>query len=296
MNKEKTLLLLQTDADTDPVFQKWIDNGYIADLIFKELNKPLRILRRVLLKSENLNLKFLYQDWIKQLDKYSTVIIHASELTYNIVHYIKKKYPKMRVIVWYWNKVTENNKPQKYGDNIELWSFDKNDCKEYGMKYNIQYYEPSFHNIVDKKNIMTDIFFVGHDEGRKKMILDFQTLAENMGLVCDIRISDTYGGWFIPYAEVEKKVLTTKSILELNRIGQSGVTLRAMESLFYCKKLITNNKDIVNEPYYNKNNIFIIGEDDSNQLYSFVNSSYDHTVDKYMNEYNLEAWFNRFDN
>ena len=58
MNKEKTLLLLQTDADTDPVFQKWIDNGYIADLIFKELNKPLRILRRVLLKSENLNLKF----------------------------------------------------------------------------------------------------------------------------------------------------------------------------------------------------------------------------------------------
>lgn len=36
------------------------------------------------------------------------------------------------------------------------------------------------------------------------------------------------------------------TILELNISGQSGLTLRTMEALFYHKKLITNNENVKN--------------------------------------------------
>lgn len=294
MDKSKTLLLLQTDADNDPIFNKWIKNGYNADLIFKDVPRIMRLFRRIFLKNKKNNLKFLYRNWINELEQYSTVIIHSSELTYNIAHYIKVNYPKIRIIIWYWNKVTEKNNPLKYDKDIELWSFDKLDCEMYNMNYNIQYYEPSY-DISNNIKIDKDIFFIGHDEGRRKSILDFQNIAVKMGLNCDIRISDTYGGWFIPYTEVEKCVMSTKAILELNRTGQSGVTLRTMESLFYNKKLITNNKDIINEPYYSSRNVFIIGLDKYDNLIEFVNSEYDHSVDKFREHYNLKAWFQNFD-
>ena len=73
------------------------------------------------------------------------------------------------------------------------------------------------------------------------------------------------------------------------------MTLRALESLFWEKKLITNNELIKNEKFYNKNNIFIIGIDDENEIEMFLKKPYDKSSNKYKSEYDIDAWYENFE-
>lgn len=294
IDKKKTLILCQTKPSIDPIFNKWIENGYNASVIFKEHPKLYVLVRRILAHSKVKFGTFLYENWINELDKYSTIIIHVSSLTYHVTNMIKEKYPDKRIIMWYWNTVNRDTNPELYRDIAEVWSFDKNDCEKYDMKYNTQYYQPQYD--INKLQIEydTDVFFIGHDNGRKSSILEFERKAEKLGVNCDIRISDTRNGWYIPYSEVEKRILNCKAILEFNQRGQVGTTLRALEALFYNKKLITDNYHIKDEPYYNSNNIFIIGYDKMDNLVDFINSKYDDSVIKIRSNYSLETWFNGF--
>lgn len=80
--KEKTLILTQTDPNVDVMFKSWLKYGLHADVIFKNISKPLRAIRRVV--ATNLPANFLagwLNDWKNELDKYETIIIHASEWT-----------------------------------------------------------------------------------------------------------------------------------------------------------------------------------------------------------------------
>ena len=68
-----------------------------------------------------------------------------------------------------------------------------------------------------------------------------------------------------------------------------------MESLFYEIKLITDNKHIKNEVFYNKDNIFILDEDKNENLSDFLNKPYNHDSDIYKKDYDIDRWFINFD-
>ena len=82
--------------------------------------------------------------------------------------------------------------------------------------------------------------------------------------------------------------------MEINKDNQSGFTLRALESLFYQTKLITNNFGIKESDIYNKSNVFIVDVDNINDLSLFVKSDYDHSTDSIKKNYDLDRWFNNF--
>lgn len=56
---------------------------------------------------------------------------------------------------------------------------------------------------------------------------------------------------------------------------------------YFSRKLITDNKAIMEAPFYNKNNIFVIDEDSIDYMATFLNLPYDGSVRKYQNEFNL---------
>ena len=58
-------------------------------------------------------------------------------------------------------------------------------------------------------------------------------------------------GW-ISYQEVLRSVSNSKCILEIMQENQAGATLRYFEAVCYNKKLLTNNTNIINFPYYNE--------------------------------------------
>ena len=159
------------------------------------------------------------------------------------------------------------------------------------MNYNIQYYiEPG--TISD--DIRSDIYFIGRDKGRVDQINNIKKIANENRLLCDFNILRDNDNKIIPYKEIKNKIKSTKCILEINKDNQIGLTLRALEGLFFEKKLITNNKSIKEIDFYNKNNIFVIGEDNWKDLSDFVNDPYDISVNIYKKEYELERWINNF--
>lgn len=293
MLKNKTLILMEVLNPSDDIFfNDWKENGYNASVVFKKVSKPIRAIRRYCLMKNIGDITIWLGDWFNNLGKYESIIIHMNRLTRHLPELIINKYPNIKVISWYWNTITKESEPIKTDDiRIEYFSFDKNDCKKYGLKYNIQYYCPIK---IENKEKDNDIYFVGRSKGRRKQIEEFKQIAESNGLKCNFNIYEDNDIDIKPYSEVKKDLTKTKAILEINKSNQVGFTLRTLESLFYEIKLITDNKEIKNLDIYNKNNIFIIGEDEIDKLNTFVNSKYDISVNKYKDEYSIDTWFNNF--
>ena len=93
--------------------------------------------------------------------------------------------------------------------------------------------------------------------------------------------------------DVKEKLSRSKAILEINKDNQVGLTLRALESLFFNTKLITNNESITNFDIYSKNNVLILRMDDIEDLSTFINSDY--FVDEEVKQkYELDKWVSNF--
>ena len=100
----------------------------------------------------------------------------------------------------------------------------------------------------------------------------------------------------LDYYGVIDLVNSSRSITEIVMSGQEGLTLRAMESIFLKKKLITNNPEIRNKNIYNPNNIFILGEDNIKDLPSFLQKPYQEIDNRIVESYIYSNWLKRLIN
>lgn len=302
MSENKKILFLDVKGADD--FYNINRNLYYnveSVFIFSRQNKLHKLLRRMCLKFNLTHISFLLGDWKKRLNEYNTVIITDSIYNNIISKYIRKNF-KGRIIMWYWNPVVAAFNPNKIETNgCELWSFDKNDCKENNMKYNPTYY---FKNIeLPKVKIDNDVYFIGADKGRLNQLTSIEDLLKKSGLKTYFHITKSkksiesnysFKG-NISYEEVLKGIARSRVILDYVQEGQSGLTQRPMESIFYSKKLITNDKKIIEYDFYDRNNIFILDYDDIEDIYEFVNSEYSPIDKKIVEKYDFANWCNRIE-
>ena len=82
--------------------------------------------------------------------------------------------------------------------------------------------------------------------------------------------------------------------MELQEQGQTGLTLRAMEALFFQKKLLTDNQEVLNCDFYRQENIFVWGQDDECRLADFLQVPYQKIPEETVSQYTWEAWLDRF--
>lgn len=290
--KRTTLILTQTNPENDMMFNAWKKAGLNADIIFRPQNKAIRLIRRLWADGLLPGCSFWYGNWKKELSKYDTVVVHADQRTRTVPRYIHEIKPDMRVIYWYWNPVNKNTLPDLTNDKkIECWSFDEDDCKKYRMNKNIQYYYEQTGS--QNETVEYDVYFVGHDKGRKKKITEIknQLARRNISGKFDlIKESDA----LIPYSEVQRRIQKAKAIIEVTQAGQIGCTLRALEALFFGKKLITTNPNIEKEDFYNSQNIYIYGKNNLNDLQAFLDTPYDNSSDQFRDKHTVDAWFMNF--
>ncbi len=293
IDKNKILILTETDKEIDPMFNAWLEAGYDADILFTPIqSKVLRAFRRLWLEGIIPGASIWYNTWKKQLDNYNMIIIHASELTRTIPSWIRKQSPNMRVIYWYWNPVNPKSLPTLISDaKTECWSFDKADCKQYGMKQNIQYYYGDSYDITT--TLEYDVYFVGHDKGRAKKLQDIKSDLDEQGITYKFDVIKESSP-NIPYNTVRANIRKTKAILEINQAGQAGYTLRALEALFFQKKLITSNVSLKKEKFYNPSNIYILNQEDTS-IKDFMDAPFVDTS-SFIREYNIDAWVSNFIN
>lgn len=298
----KCLLLSATANSEDWFFGEWEKNGLNPMVIFRSVPKCFRALRKIWKKTNIPFFNLWYSTkWQKAAKEAEIIIVHMSWLTNSLPAYINKVNPKAKVIAWYWNSVNFSTPPSSIKGICEKWSFDPSDCKNYGLKFNHQYYFKSLVKPCEEEPLY-DVYFCGSDSGRGCLLVDFYKQFSSVGLnsLFQIvfpkyeKIPEKLKSARIGYPDVIKNIIKSRSLLEITRDGQSGPTLRLMEALFYKKKVITTNKSVKEEPFYNPQNIFIIGERPTEDLYDFVKSDYIDPGEKFIEMYDVKNWLNNF--
>lgn len=185
------------------------------------------------------------------------------------------------------------NLEKKYFDKIS--SYSKEDCIKYSLKY-----LPNFYVETDKLEIENDIYTIMSDKSKKKLLENiYQECKEklikvNLNLVVyDDNIESQYINILRKGITVKKmleNVKKSKCILEINREINRGYTFRTFDAIGLKKKLITTNKNIIKEDFYNSNNILILNENNINIPKDFIDSAYEDLPKEIYEKYNLENW------
>lgn len=295
MNRKKKILVLYDNKLLS--LSNFRNKGLHAEHTFKKLKLVSRLVRRIF-KLLRLSQSYWYGDWKRNLVSFKTVIIFApGELSK--LRFIKKANNNIRIIYWYWNPVIRIGQPPPDLFKLaEVWSFDREDCRNFGFRYNSTFY---FDNLVlPKNNVEIDAIFVGLNKGRRQYLQGLENLLNRNGvksyfhIVPDKNESAKFQIKGIPYEEYLIVLSKSIAIIDIKPVGQSGLTVRPMESIFFEKKLITTDQTISSEDFYYPQNVFIIGKDDENYLKNFIDSPYFSLNKNIVANYDIDNWLKRF--
>ena len=254
-------------------------------------------------------LLFAYGSWKKELDNYDLFIIPSRRPAKYAAKYIKKKTGK-RVIVWYWNLVTDKEIPPDYCKKIgcEPWTFDRKDSEKYNMSFGDTYYFPGFVDNTTPFSVKNDVFYVGINRpGREEFLNDLETYLKKHDMTCRInlaaiptdskKVREKYTGR-MTYEEIINAIRETRAILDLNREDQTGLTLRPLEALFFKRKLVTNNAHIKSYKVYNPENVFVVSDNDFTGLEDFLKRPYvpAGNEEEIVRRYTFSDWLGRIVN
>ncbi len=138
------------------------------------------------------------------------------------------------------------------------------------------------YSLSDKNNSQPICFFLGRDKGRLQIINELADRLTTLGCKLDFNVvkdktSSPTSKYLIEkqisYEENIRRTLNANIIVDITKENQSGWTLRILEALFFNKKLITNNINVLGSEIYSESRFFIIGHDDWDKLEYFINSS-----------------------
>lgn len=179
--------------------------------------------------------------------------------------------------------------------NIDrFWTFDPKDAETYHIMYNSPMYTRKVITSVNPNKLESnDVVFVGGAKKREAIINYVYEECKKRNLKLDFNVIKNPKD-YISYSDYIKKIVGSKCILDITNEGQTGLTLRFMESLFLSKKLITNNPEVKKYGFYKPQNIFILGEDNINCIFDFVASPYMPVDPKEIDYYEIDNWIDRF--
>lgn len=219
----------------------------------------------------NRNIKEVYHRKVMQKrfailkDKYDLIFIIRPDLvTNNQLSKLKSKTPKL--IAYYWDTVAFFPRKKKIISFFDKgYSFDSQDCKDYNltMLTNFYYYEPA------PAEIDKTLFCISHLEKRRYTLFNTmgKFLEENnisyrfMTKQSVDKLKSPYIEYMkeaIPYNEMLNLLNRYEVILDIAKPNQTGLSFRIFESLGMNKKIITNNRTVMEYDFYNPNNILVI--------------------------------------
>lgn len=293
INKNEILFIA---AETDYVKHGLEKDGYTVFHPYRYKTIIGRILLEIFSRL-NLPQTFLFNKKITKVTaKY--IIILDSIVTKKFLLWVQKNFPDSKIIFKYTNMVGKARHllPSQIPQGIDIWTYDKHDSEAYNIKLNkCGGYCTSL--IGEKREKIYDVVYVGRDKGRASYIMKLKKKFESMGLVVKFLIIPTtrisrkksYYSRPIPYKEVIKLITESRAILNVLLPDQQGATLRDYESIYNEVKLITTNTKIKNLDFYDKENIFILNEDNLNDLKSFLYSPYKKLSEELLKQYSINT-------
>lgn len=258
------------------------DNVIVLDGTLKPTNNILlKVLRKVHLDRRLNNIvdipmkRIWMNSRIPELDgneKYCFIFIDSAPAALDF-RYLKRLREKsdgrVKYLLFLFNPVALFKETTLYNLNNMTYdyvlTYDFDDSRKYGFThYNAPY------SIIknDIPEVEKDLYLICVNKGRlSELHKIYQDSLDNCAN-CLFRITDVeeseqkYRGQIvyntrIEYDEVVSEILKCNCIMDMLSSGHTGVSTRYYEAVCYNKKLLTNNKNVVNLPYYNPEYIHI---------------------------------------
>lgn len=228
---------------------------------------PLAYKSNLIAKIYNRYLSKLRINCNKQKRKYHNKIVvltneALSVLSDEQIYYIKKK--ARAIVLFFIDELFNDYVSVKRAkelfqkkDNIFdlVYTFSDKDAKTYSIKVNHAYYSKYEAN---KEKSGCDIFFLGNLKNRDEILNGTaEYFSENninahyvVAAPRNKKNNKKFDYRLIPYNENINFINSANCIFDIVDERQSGMTLRYYEAIVYNKKLLTNNVNIVNAPYY----------------------------------------------
>ena len=235
------------------------------------------------------------------------IIVFDTRTPASYIEKLRHIYPEKEIVFWFWNPVNDNNRVilDRVRKIVPVWSYSPDDCRQYDLKYNTQFYFDSLipEQFPETHNAVPKAFFLGRSKSARAHVLDriISELQENgvevESIITKPRHKDFRQQLFreklIPYSTVLEKTRNADILIDCYGRDRAGCSLRVMEAMFFGKKLITDNLALAEYDFYDSHNIYITGKD-NRSLKEFIEVPVRPVPEEIRNRYRFSAWLERF--
>lgn len=272
----------------DFIFDEFRDDPDVAVVNFKERKNPLTSLLKWL-RVKGGNRKGLFnsllfsrgfRNALASISPADRVLFWSIE-NLTVSRILAAEIPSRPIVSFLWNPMKRLRRdPRLLADYVRtmeeeqvfLATFDRSDARLLGCRL-----MPQVHRRIPlpaHPAAPAGVFFVGLLKGREDTLekiaeeLDAHSIPRRFhllrgrhdrGEVAPVLAGSVAEGP-MPYGEVLRCVGEAECLLDIAQSGQTGLTLRALEALFYHKKLITNNPSVKDADFYHPDNVFVVGD------------------------------------
>ena len=254
------------------------------------------------------------------------IIVFDSYTDGRFLRWLCRRYPDKRIIFWFWNRISGPDRLKKIPPQVEIWSFSRADCRRYSLKYNTQFFFDCLAPLAkeyrgrtlpaetDSSHISPAeacgsrepsrpprAFFLGRDKGRSEVLQKLSDELREAGAEVELRIHPDLKGEhrgprekLLPYEKTVELLKDADILLDYANDPDTGLSMRCMEALFFNKKLITNNREILEADFYDPANVYVL-EEDGRTLKEFLGTPVRPADPEIRDRYLLSRWIGRFD-
>ena len=167
------------------------------------------------------------------------------------------------------------------------------------MDFITNFYFKNYNDILNE--IEYDFYYLGVGiDQRIKILSEFDNLFSSYKkrfLLSGSKLGESNDSieYFINPIDYKNNLLEAKKafcLIDLKLESHNGLSFRFYESLYFQKKLITNNKDVVNYDFYNSNNILIVDYDNliKDDIEKFLQLEYIEINQNIVEKYSFDVW------
>lgn len=224
--------------------------------------------------------------------------------------WMRAENPGIRIILFLWE--TLKGHMPRYADYLVkpdvVYSFDRNDAKKYGLRYFPDFYIDGRNIPLD--NCKYDICFIGsmnsstifnrarilnsiddfchanglqsflylkYDKERESFVSKAYRLCVGRKYMHEVRKYQNKGFLYdhpLSLEQYNQVLQNSKVIIDINHSNRQGMTINAITAIGRGKKLITTNKYIKQEEFYNPSMIYILDEKQPQMDFAFMKAAY----------------------
>lgn len=234
---------------------------------------------------------------------------HDNVILFDFWNYVNVKYLLKHlncdtVHIWFWITLDERL-PRIFSLSTDkkllFHTFDPHDALCHNMYLHNQFYrEPGF--IDNEPAEIYDFFFIGLNKGRLDILRQLSARLTAWGYSTKFIIVDRHannevidGIEFrnkdVEYVETLRLIRQSKVLVDCTKSKQTGITLRVLEGLFLKKKVLSNNPEIKNLPFYNPSCFLLMDDMNSEEsLRNFMDSPLSVPTAEEKKPYEINHW------